>query len=474
MYKNLLILFSNVIIYGSSLTGLTLFSVGTESYLLNNDLDQIYKWNHTQSTVGTSYLIPDRTILVQLRCEHSFGFSHGPIGGRFQKINFDEEVIWDFSYFTDEYHPHHDFEPLPNGNILIIAWEKKTQVEQEEAGRVNTNNEFWPLKIVELMPIGYDSSTVVWEWHLWDHLIQDVYPNLDNYGDISSNPQLLDVNLVEINNPNNGDWLHTNAIDYNVQLDQIAFSSRFLDEIFIIDHSTTTFEASTHSGGNSGKGGDFLYRWGNPQNYDRGDEEDKILNDQHGVNWIDDSYVGEGNLLIFNNNPSDPTGQDHSIGNSSIIEIIPPLFEGYNYEIDVMNPYLPEMPTWNYGGDSSFYSHFQSGSYRLKNGNTFTTVSQDKYIFEIDSENEVVLEYFLDSNEVTNGNIARAQKYNYDYFYKISGDIDSNFKVNVVDLVQLQDFIENNEYDNDADFNNDGFVDLLDSNFIINLILNVN
>ena len=474
MYKTLLILTSNVIIYGSSLTGLTLFSVGTESYLLNNDLDQIYKWNHTQSTVGTSYLIPDRTILVQLRREHSFGFSHGPIGGRFQKINFDEEVIWDFSYFTDEYHPHHDFEPMPNGNILIIAWEKKTQVEQEEAGRVNTNNEFWPLKIVELMPMGYDSSTVVWEWHLWDHLIQDVYPNLDNYGDISSNPQLLDINLVEMENPNNGDWLHTNAIDYNVQLDQIAISSRFLDEIFIIDHSTTTFEASTHSGGNSGKGGDFLYRWGNPQNYDRGDEEDKLLNDQHGVNWIDDSYVGEGNLLIFNNNPSDPTGQDHSIGNSSIIEIIPPLLEGYNYEIDVTNPYLPETPTWNYGGDSSFYSHFQSGSYRLKNGNTFTTVSQDKYIFEIDSENEIVWEYFLDSNEVTNGNIARAQKYNYDYFYKISGDIDSNFKVNVVDLVQLQDFIGNNEFNNNADINNDGLVDLLDSNFIINLILNGN
>ena len=160
----------------------------------------------------------------------------------------------------------------------------------------------FPLKIVELMPMGYDSSTVVWEWHLWDHLIQDVYPNLDNYGDISSNPQLLNINLVEMNNPNNGDWLHTNAIDYNVQLDQIAFSSRFLDEIFIIDHSTTTLEASTHSGGNSGKGGDFLYRWGNPQNYDRGDEEDKLLNDQHGVNWIDDSYIGEGNLLIFNNN----------------------------------------------------------------------------------------------------------------------------------------------------------------------------
>jgi hypothetical protein len=38
-------------------------------------------------------------------------------------------------------------------------------------------------------------------------------------------------------------------------------------EILQIMHSTTTVQAATHSGGNSGMGGDILYRWGNPSNY---------------------------------------------------------------------------------------------------------------------------------------------------------------------------------------------------------------
>ena len=43
----------------------------------------------------------------------------------------------------------------------------------------------------------------------------------------------------------------------------------------------------------------------------------------------------------------------------------------------------PSNYDWVYGGDSTFFSHFQSGAYRLQNGNTFVTVSQEKNIFEI-------------------------------------------------------------------------------------------
>ena len=77
---------------------------------------------------------------------------------------------------------------------------------------------------------------------------------LPNYGQVSAHPELVNINLGQFTNPVEGDWLHPNVIDYDPVIDQIVFSSIHLDEIFIIDHSTTTADAASHSGGNSGMG----------------------------------------------------------------------------------------------------------------------------------------------------------------------------------------------------------------------------
>ena len=156
---------------------------------------------------------------------------------------------------------------------MLKVWERVIETPLQQ---------MWSESIFEIKPIGSDSAEIVWEWHLWDHLVQDVNPNLSNYGVISEHPELLNINLGQVGfgmssfGSDNADWIHFNSIDYNPYLDQIVLSSRMMNEIYIIDHSTTTQEAASHSGGNSGKGGDFLYRWGKPQNYIEVTETDRI------------------------------------------------------------------------------------------------------------------------------------------------------------------------------------------------------
>ena len=212
----------------------------------------------------------------------------------------------------------------------MIAWERKTAEEAYAAGRTSLNdnplNEMWSSSIFEIQSDGNGGGEIVWEWHLWDHLIQDENPDSDNYGIVGNHPELFDINKGWLGGGGpqggNADWMHLNTISYNIEYDQIVISSHRVDEIFVIDHSTTIEEAASHSGGNYGKGGDFLYRWGNPQNYDRGNNSDNLIGHQHSINWIPDGYPGEGNFILFNND-----------GNEAI-EFSPPIDEDGFYIIE--------------------------------------------------------------------------------------------------------------------------------------------
>ncbi|SVE07476.1 uncharacterized protein METZ01_LOCUS460330, partial [marine metagenome] len=247
---------------------------------------------------------------------------------------------------NSDYQHHHDVEPLPSGNVLIIAWEKKTASEAYAMGREeidNPLNQMWSEAIIEIQPDGNGGAEVVWEWHLWDHLVQDYCPSCPNYATISEHPELFNINNGDVGTPSgpggaDGDWIHINAINYHEEWDQIVFSSRYQHEVFVIDHSTTTEEASGHTGGNYGKGGDFLYRWGNPQNYNRGQASDQILIVPHGINWIPENYPGENNFILFNNlHSGDPIS-----GSSAVLEFVPPVDTYGNYLIEEGEPYGPE------------------------------------------------------------------------------------------------------------------------------------
>ena len=143
-------------------------------------------------------------------------------------------------------------------------------------------------------------GSIIWEWDIWDHLIQDFDSNKENFGIIANHPELVDINFI-FNNMTDLDWLHGGAIDYNAELDQILLSPRFTSEIWVIDHSTSTVEAPGHNGGNANKGGDLLYRWRNSAVFKTGTANDQKLFGSHNAQWIAPGLPGAGNIIVFNN-----------------------------------------------------------------------------------------------------------------------------------------------------------------------------
>jgi hypothetical protein len=391
----------------------------------------------------------------------------GGVGGGIQIISWDGTILWDYLLSNIDFQHHHDIQPLPNGNILAIAWEPKTASEAYSLGREvidNPMNQMWSEVIFELEPVGEDSANIVWEWHLWDHLIQDIDLSYPNFGDITDHPELFNINQGVVGNgiTSNGDWFHINAIDYNEELDQIIFSSRMQNEIFIIDHSTSSEEASGHIGGNCGLGGDFLYRWGNPQNYARGNVDDRQLDGQHGINWIPISYPGGGNLILFNN--------FYSQSISAVFELEPPLNENGCYDILDNEPFGPLEPIWIH--TESYQSDRQSGAFRLGNGNTLITDANSVRIIEVNIEGDIQWEYNYTGES---NSIARAQKYPLDYLETdfLLGDVNNDGIINILDVVSTVNIVLGQaEWVDAADYNTDGVINVLDIVSIVNIILN--
>ena len=462
----------NLFLYGEVFDGYTLFTPksaqedGASTHLMNNDYEILHSWSHEYGPASMPYLLPDSSIIYPYRVPNPT-MDAGGVGGGIEKQSWDGDILWDYTFSDETYQQHHDVEPLPSGNILIIVWEKKTAQEAYDMGREaisNPLNQMWASALLELNP---ENGEIVWQWHLWDHLIQDFNPDLPGYGIISEHPELFDINCGTVGNDMggpqgaNGDWMHINAVNYNPELDQIVISSRGQDEIFIIDHSTTSEEAAGHTDGNSGKGGDFLYRWGNPANYGRGDESDRILGDQHSVNWIPPGYPGEGNLILFNN--------FHEDSQSAALEFAAPLEDG-NYILDGSEPYGPETWQWLYMGDIT--TPMQGGAFRLENGNTLITQCHTSKILEVDMDGNVVWQYQYESG-IGSSWIARAQKYSPDYLIDITlGDLNGDGTLNILDIVVLANLILSGDSSNQAgDLNQDGSYNILDIVILVNLIL---
>jgi hypothetical protein len=427
----------------------------TETYLIDMQGRVVHAW-HSQYTAGEdAYLLENGHLLraAHLGDNEAF-FTCASQGGRIQEFTWDGELVWDYKYHNAKRIRHHAILRLPNGNVLMNVWERKTAAEFIAAGlkpELAGSGDVLVDCLVEVQPSGKTGGKVVWEWHVWDHLIQDFDSIKAHYGDVAAHPELIDVNFAELvdvsiartggpvfanpgrlaglpqsesdakndnaKNPTDEtnralanlkgigyvgtssgpksagflpDWTHCNSVAYNAKLDQVMLSSREFSEIWIIDHSTTTSEAAAHRGGREGKGGDLLYRWGNPQAYRAGRAENQRLFKQHDAHWIADGLPGAGHMLVFNNGSRRPDG-DYS----SADEIVLPMNADGHYERTLGTSFGPEAAVWSYStpNPATFYVGYTGGSQRLPNGDTLICTGVGGVVFEVTPDKRIVWRY---------------------------------------------------------------------------------
>jgi hypothetical protein len=375
------------------------------AYLINNDKEVVASFENDYFSF--TQLQADGSRLASSNLYSEVFKKGGGNRGCIEEYAADGSLNWRLRLATDDYIHHHDVVKLENGNILAVVWEKISAEQVMALGRnpdhVAENGNFWFDGIVEVNPL---TAEIVWEWSMRFHLIQDFDAGKPNYGVVADHPELLDINAFHLNRDGevSDDWTHVNAIDYNPELDQIVFSSNYLSEIYVIDHGTTPYEAQ-------GSAGDFLYRWGNPENYDRGTAEDRMLFSQHDVQWIKPGLPGAGNILVFNN------GDGKLRPYTSVVEFSPPINADGSYALEGDNGYGPTELAWEYAptDDDIFFSWFISGAQRLANGNTLVNHGAKASVREVTPDGEIVWEYTYDDGAEGPHMLFRAIRYPADH-----------------------------------------------------------
>jgi hypothetical protein len=142
------------------------------------------------------------------------------------------------------------------------------------------------------------------------------------------------------------------------------------------------------AGGKRGKGGDLLYRWGNPLTYKSGTASDQRYFQQHDVEWVRTGYPGAGNISCFNNG----LGRGDY---STVDEFTPAVDASGNYPVSTGTAWSPATYTWTYKGTTAdpMYSENISGAHRLPNGNTIICSGTVGLFLEVTSTGEIVWKY---------------------------------------------------------------------------------
>jgi len=357
--------------------GYTLFSPITWKgvFLIDNEGRVVHMWNTTMPPGQAVMLLEDGSLLRTANPGGQLPMSGGGTGGILEKFAWDGTRTWRFDHYGATFRTHHDVEILPNGNVLLIVWESKTPAEALAVGRQAnriTENAVWTERIIEVKQTGPESGEIVWEWAVWDHLIQNIDDQKPNYGTVNLNPKRVDINAGGTRT----DWLHINSVRYNAERDEILVSVHNLNEIWIISRTT----------------GDIVYRFGNPIMYGRGTFVNQVLYGQHDARWIPAGLPDAGKIMLFNNGQNRATTDPRSY---STVEIIAPPIDASGYILESGKAYGPTQAQVVYPPSplATFFATNISGATRLSNGNTLSCLGTTGTFVEFTPTGEVVWNY---------------------------------------------------------------------------------
>jgi hypothetical protein len=349
----------------------TIYLVDMEGYIVHSWLSQLGLGQH-------AILLENGNLLRAGRSNEQSPIMGGGVGGVIQEIDWDGKVVWEYKALTKTTVQHHTFCRLPNGNTMVLCWEKKTKEEALAKGRKPDTVKDQGLNPDFIQEVNRDGK-VVWEWHVWDH--------------IGTGPDQIDINYVLPSKAGmmaGADWTHYNTVEYMPETDQVILNSRNFSEFYVVNHKTGAIE----------------FRWGNPCTSGQGkcpswiDDGDQQLFGAHTV-----SHLENGNYLIFDNGWQRPEGN-----RSRIVELDP----------------KSKQIVWQYAPRSanSLYAPFQGSAQRLPNGNTLVASATQGHIFEVTANRQIVWEFIVPTDfkgsatcfvEDAVGTIHRAYRYGKDF-----------------------------------------------------------
>lgn len=339
-------------------------------YLMDKTTEIIYEWDLNGKRLGNdAFLLDDGRLLAMFESETPI-LTLGGFGGLLSLLDKDGNTEWSYEYSNENHIAHHDAEMLPNGNILFLSWEKKSLEQATQIG-FSGGTEIIYDAILEINP---KTNEIVWQWHMWDHLVQDYDDTKENFKAVNENPRLIDINYLEVVKPS-GDVSHANGLDYDSDNDLIYISVNYYSEIWVIDHSTTPEQAKTSTGGNYGVGGHLVYRFGNPGAY-KNTQGTRLFDRNHHPNLL--SGEKKGNILVYSNGLN--------IGQSTAYELQIP----ENLTIEANQNNEPNI-IWSFT-DTALFSGRVSGVDLLPNGNRIITEG-DFGFWEVSESGEILWRY---------------------------------------------------------------------------------